>query len=352
MTDADAPTSPSATSEETPGWLVDDFDDDDEPDPAAATPVTVLTGFLGAGKTTLVNRLLAEEHGMRLAVLVNDFGAVDVDSELIVGVDTGKVTLANGCVCCEIRDDLMNAVRSVLRQDDELDGIVLEASGVAEPMGIARTFSSPAARRQVRLDGVVAVVDAELLPEQAEDPATRDLVFSQIGYSDLVILNKIDVADGDRVSQVREFVHERLPAVRIVETSFADVPFDVLVGTRPENDGDEFALHHHDHQHRFVSWVYRRSGAFDATSLEQTISSFPRSVYRIKGFVHNAEDHDRRYVLQAVGMRAEIVPHDEWGAVGPDTCLVVIADRETVDRDDVERRLDTCRRPGHAGDVS
>ena len=130
-----------STSSDDLDWLLADQPEDISP--ADATPVTVLTGFLGAGKTTLVNRLLAEEHGMRLAVLVNDFGAVDIDSELIVGIDTGTVSLANGCVCCEIRDDLMGAVRAVLRQDDDLDGIVLEASGVAEPMGIARTFAAP-----------------------------------------------------------------------------------------------------------------------------------------------------------------------------------------------------------------
>jgi G3E family GTPase len=280
---------------------------------------------------------------LRLAVLVNDFGAVDVDSELIVGIDTGTVSLANGCVCCEIRDDLMSAVRSVLRQDDELDGIVLEASGVAEPMGVARTFSSPAARSLVRLDGVVAVVDAEQLPAQTEDPATRDLVFAQIGYSDLVILNKIDLADSDRVNQVRTFVQDRPPAVRIVETSFADVPFEVLIGTRPDQVGDDSDHDDHEHNHRFVSWVYRRSASFDPTSLERTVASFPRSVYRVKGFVNNADDRDRRYLLQTVGMRAEIVPLDHWGLVEPETCLVVIADRETVDRSEIERQLDGCR---------
>ncbi|MGI9577019.1 MAG: CobW family GTP-binding protein [Microthrixaceae bacterium] len=335
------------SSNDLPDWLVDDFDDDNEPDLASVTPVTVLTGFLGAGKTTLVNRLLAEEHGMRLAVLVNDFGAIDVDSELIVGVDTGSVTLANGCVCCEIRDDLMNAVRSVLRQDDSLDGIVLEASGVAEPMGIARTFASPTARPLVRLDGVVAVVDAELLPAQAEDPATKDLVFSQIGYSDLVILNKIDLADFDRVDRVRTFVHDRLPAVRIVETSFADVPFDVLVGTRPaDTSGADTEPHDDEHEHRFVSWIYRRDGQFDVAALQQAIVNMPRAVYRVKGFLSSAADSGQRHLLQAVGMRSEVVPHGSWGPDGPETSLVVIADRATVDREAVERLLDTAwRRP-------
>jgi G3E family GTPase len=148
-------------------------------DAAGATPVTVLTGVLGAGKTTLVNRILAEAHGLRIAVIVNDFGAVAIDSELIIGVQAGTVSLANGCVCCEIRGDLVAAVDTVLGQDRELDALVLEASGVAEPSGIARTFTSEVFRSPIRLDGIVAVIDAEQLPAQAEDPATRDLVFGQ-----------------------------------------------------------------------------------------------------------------------------------------------------------------------------
>jgi G3E family GTPase len=183
----------------------------DPPDAAGATPVTVLTGFLGAGKTTLVNRILSEAHGLRIAVIVNDFGAVAIDSELIIGVEPGTISLANGCVCCEIRGDLVAAVDSILGQDRDLDALVLEASGVAEPSGIARTFTSEVFRSPIRLDGIVAVIDAEQLPAQAQDPATRDLVFGQIGYSDIVLLNKIDLAERARVDAVRTFVHDRLP---------------------------------------------------------------------------------------------------------------------------------------------
>lgn len=323
-------------------WLL--ADDTSDLDPADATPVTVLTGFLGAGKTTLVNRLLAEDHGRRLAVLVNDFGAVNVDSELIVGVNSGTVNLANGCVCCEIRDDLMAAVESILRQDSELDGIVLEASGVAEPRGIARTFAAPEARPVVRLDGIIAVVDAEQLPDQAADPATRDLVFAQIGYSDLVILNKIDLADAERVEAVRSFVQVRLPAVRIVEALYADVPFDILIGTHGKRaDGAAISNEHdHDHDHRFISWIYRRTDPFDLDALRRTIACLPRSVYRIKGFVSGSGDPDQRYLLQAVGMRSDIVQHGDWGEGTPETSLVLIADSETTDHDDVVRRLDAC----------
>ena len=340
-TDPDAPTEGDLT------WLFGP--DESHLDAARAMPVTVLTGFLGAGKTTLVNRILAEEHGLRIAVLINDFGEVDIDSELIVGVESGTVSLANGCVCCEVRDDLIGAIDSVLRSDDELDAIVLEASGVAEPMGIARTFTSPGYRNRIRLDGIIAVVDAEQLPSQANDPATRDLVFGQIGLSDLVVLNKIDLADRKRIDEVREFVHDRLPMVRIIESVRADVPFEILVGIRPDDADPEAPsqdgrdAHSHEHQVGFTSWTYRRDCRFDSAKVLAAISEMPRSVYRIKGFLLDRDDPDRRQLVQAVGMRGEVTPFDEWPSADRTTTLVVIADDQHADRDVVESLLDNCR---------
>ena len=196
------------------------------------------------------------------------------------------------------------------------------------------------------LRGIIAVVDAEQLPDQAEDSATRDLVYSQIGYSDLVVLNKIDLADRARVDRVRDFVHGRLPAVRIVESVFADVPLDVLIGVGPNpddsDDGDRRSTHD-EHEHRFVSWVYRRSEPFDLDALARAISALPRSVYRVKGFVHAAGGSNDRHLVQAVGMRVDVSSHGEWEGEEPESCLVIIADGESIDRDDVVARFDSCR---------
>jgi G3E family GTPase len=304
--------------------------------------VTVLTGFLGAGKTTLVNRILSEEHGLRIAVLVNDFGEVDVDSELIVGVAAQKVSLANGCVCCEVRDDLLAAIDEVLASEAGIDAIVLEASGVAEPLAIARTFVDAAHQRRLRLDGIIAVVDAEQLPAQVADPVTSDLVYGQIGCSDLVLLNKIDLADTERVGEVRDFVAERLDSVRMIETLHADVPLSVLLGARPQSaiSVDDHANHHHHHP-GFVSWVYRRERPFAERSLVECIAELPGSVYRIKGFVHTTGHPQHRVLVQAVGMRSDIAPFDEWGVQDPFSMLVIIAGR-TVDRAAVDGALDAC----------
>jgi len=315
-------------------------------DRAGAMPVTVLTGFLGAGKTTLVNRILSEAHGLRIGVIVNDFGAVAIDSELIIGVEPGAVSLANGCVCCEIRGDLVAAVDSVLSQDRDLDALVLEASGVAEPSGIARTFTTAVFRSPVRLDGIVAVIDAEQLPAQAQDPTTRDLVFGQIGYSDIVLLNKIDLADRARVDAVRGFVHDRLPAVRIIETSHAQVPFHVLLGTGPAETAAAAGRGTGDgHRHgagAFQRWTYTRDGAADVDALLASIRLLPRSVYRIKGFVHSGRDPDHRYLLQAVGQRGEAHRFDEWAGRPRSTDLVIIAGRSGVDRTAIDQQLDAC----------
>src|ERR1700746_1482085 len=130
--------------------LVEDMD--------KTVPITILTGFLGAGKTTLLNRILTGEHGLRVGVLVNDFGAINIDAELVVGVDDNMISLSNGCVCCQIRDDLVESVKTLLARPEAIEYILLEASGVADPGGIFATFSDANLRDRIRLDSVTCVV--------------------------------------------------------------------------------------------------------------------------------------------------------------------------------------------------
>jgi G3E family GTPase len=171
-------------------------------------------------------------------------------------------------------------------------------------------------------------------------------VFGQIGYSDIVLLNKIDLADRAQIDAVRTFVHDRLPAVRIIETSHAQVPFHLLLGTG-STETAATADHgtHGGHRHgpgAFERWTYTRDGALDVDALLASIRLLPRSVYRIKGFVHSAHDPGHRYLLQAVGQRGEAHRFDGWADRSPSTQLVIIADRSGAGRTAIDEQFDAC----------
>src|SRR5271165_2221736 len=173
-------------------------------DNGQAVPMTILTGFLGAGKTTLLNRILTGDHGLRIGVLVNDFGSINIDATLVVGVHSNMISLTNGCVCCEIRDDLIESVLALLARP-EIEYILLEASGVADPAGIFMTFTDGGLRDRIRLDSVTCVVDADQLFAHPEYPPLMDLKLRQVGFADMVILNKVDLAGPAQVQKVRDW---------------------------------------------------------------------------------------------------------------------------------------------------
>jgi G3E family GTPase len=319
--------------------------------PRPAIPVTILTGFLGAGKTTLLNRLLNGNHGLRVAVLVNDFGSINVDADLIVGVENDVISLANGCVCCSIRDDLLEAVRRVLDHPEQPEYVLLEASGVADPAGIAVTFIDPGIRDHIRLDSITCVMDAEQVFAAQEQ---MRLKLWQIGCADMLILNKVDLVERNQIARIKSWLDEHLPRYRLIEAERCDVPLEILMSV---GHLDSIGLHDHDwhpcaglncsshlsdHTNAFSAWSYETQSLFSIATLQQVASRLPVNIYRCKGVIYSAEMPERRAILQVVGKRVDISIENEWGSRIPPTQIVVIGARGAIDGDQLRSQFECC----------
>ena len=309
-------------------------------------PLTILTGFLGAGKTTLLNHILTGDHGLKVGVLVNDFGSIDVDAALVVDVDDGMTSLANGCVCCQIRDDLVGSVAELIDRDEPVEYVILEASGVADPASIYMTFVDSAYRDRIRLDSVTCVVDAEQVLTQ-DDPELVKLKLQQIGFADLVILNKVDLAGVEGATAVKRWIDRNFTRVRLVPAIECEVPIEILLGVgrfdASQVTHEAAEGHGQDHGARFSATSYTDDRPLSRRSLERIIKrELPADIYRCKGFVYLADDPTERYVLQVVGRRVDLVADRPWGTERPRNRIVAIAHDSSSASDEIARLFAGC----------
>ncbi|MEM9771530.1 MAG: GTP-binding protein [Cyanobacteria bacterium P01_D01_bin.73] len=222
--------------------------------PKAGMPVTIITGFLGSGKTTLLNHILSNQDGLKTAVLVNEFGEIGIDNDLIVdaGGDGTLVELSNGCICCTINDDLVDAVYRVLERDDRVDYLVVETTGIADPLPVALTFLGTELRDMTRLDSIITTVDCANF---SLDLFNSDAAYSQIAYGDIILLNKTDLVDQEAVDKLEGRINEMKAGARILRTQNSQAPMPLLLSVGLFESDKYFALaeekeaHSHDHGH-------------------------------------------------------------------------------------------------------
>jgi G3E family GTPase len=293
-------------------------------------PVTVLTGYLGAGKTTLLNRILSENHGKRYAVVVNEFGEIGIDNDLIVESDEEVYEMNNGCVCCTVRGDLIRVVAGLMKRPGGFDGILVETTGLADPAPVAQTFfMDEDVRAKAKLDAVVTVADAKHLIARLGDAPEAE---EQIGFADVILLNKTDLVSPAELAEVERRIRAINPHALIHRTERCAIPLsqvldrgafdlDRILSLDPDfldADGHDHDHHDHDHDHDHdhhdhvhdssVTSVSLRAGALDPKRffpwVERITQDFGPQILRLKGILALKDDPER-YVLQGVHMIIE-----------------------------------------------
>ena len=302
-------------------------------------PILLVAGFLGAGKTTVVNHLLAHAEGRRIAAVVNDFGAVNIDAELIAGASDGVVSLSNGCICCTLEGDLLRTLATLLRRDPRPEFIVIETSGVADPSDIVRNLMDPVIWKEAPLDTVLCVVDATQPASMLNDALVR----SQLRAADVVALNKVDLVDAGSRAQMRDAIRALRPAAVIVDAVQGEVPTALLFPTdvdhvsEPREPGprrptvDRFET---------LSWTSERPVSLPR--LQQAIGRLAPKLARAKGLFETVEQPGRLMVFQLAGGRATLAPGGASAPGVPRTRIVFIAELGVLSRAEIDRIMEGC----------
>ena len=339
-------------------------------------PITLLTGYLGSGKTTLINHILNNQEGYRVAVIVNDIGEVNIDADLIAkgGVvnqtDDSLVPLQNGCICCTLKVDLMQQIVDLIKTGT-FDYILIEASGICEPIPIAQTITvlSDSTKQYglpqiCRLDNVVSVVDAlrlatefgcgdNLVKEDLDEEDIENLIIQQIEFCNTIILNKVDEVSPEELARVKAIIKKLQPNADIIETNFGKVDVSELLNTNKFNfeqaatsagwvaelenddideddddDDDDHDHEHHGHHHHhheeseveeygISSFVYYRRKPLKVNKFENFLDEFPKSVIRAKGLIWLSDDDYMSYCFEQAGKQKTISEAGQWIATAP-----------------------------------
>jgi G3E family GTPase len=302
-------------------------------------PILLVTGFLGAGKTTVVNHLLAHAEGRRIAAVVNDFGAINIDAELIAGASDGVVSLANGCICCSLEGDLLRTLATLLRRDPKPDTIVIETSGVADPSDIVRNLMDPVILREAPLETVLCVMDAGTPPSALDDALVR----AQLRVADIVALSKLDLADEGAGARMREAIRAlRVPAV-VVDARHGEIPSALLFpatidcAPAPREPGPRRPA-----EERFETLSWTSDHPISLPRLQQAIGRLAPKLARAKGLFETVEQPGRLTVFQFAGGRATLAPGEAPSPGVPRSRIVFIAELGVLSKAELDGIMAGC----------
>ena len=331
--------------------------------PKHGLPVTIITGFLGSGKTTLLNHILTNQQGLKTAVLVNEFGEIGIDNELIVTSDDNMVELNNGCICCTINEDLVNAVYKVLERQENLDYLVVETTGLADPLPVALTFLGTELRDLTRLDSIVTVVDAA---NYSLDLFNSQAAYSQIAYGDIIVLNKTDLVEEADLDLLEIKIRDVKEGARILRAVKSEVPLPLILSIGLFESGKYFSEetpsahdhsahgheHHdrsaHDHSHHdhsdhlendgFTSISFQSDQPFSLRKFQYFLDNqLPTNVFRAKGIMW-FEESPKRHIFHLSGKRFSM-DDDEWKGE-PKNQLVMIG--QGLDTETLRSQIENC----------
>ena len=323
-------------------------------------PVTVLTGYLGAGKTTLLNRILSENHSKKFAVIINEFGELGVDNDLVVDTDEEVFEMNNGCICCTVRGDLIRIINGLMKRRGRFDGIIVETTGLADPAPVAQTFfADEDVKRATRLDAIVTVVDAKNLPARLADSKEAE---EQIAFADIILLNKMDLVEEAEAEALERRIRGINPYAEIRRSTKSAVPIEAVIGRdafnlarilerEPEFLGGESE---HEHDSEVMSLSFEVSRPIDPERfnawISQLLASKGQDLLRTKGILHY-QGEDRRFAFQAVHMIADgdfIGPVKEGD---PRRSKLVFIGRD-LNRPQLRRGFDSCQVEDTAAEVA
>jgi G3E family GTPase len=311
-------------------------------------PVTLLTGALGSGKTTLLNRILAEQHGMKIGVIVNEFGELSIDHHLVVGTEEEVVELANGCVCCTVREDLLDAVSKMLSR--ELDLIVVETTGLADPRPVAQTFLHDELYEDVRLDAIITVLDLANFHQNLLQSSTT---LDQILAGDILLLNKKDLVSEAKIQEIRLELEDINPSARMIETVAGNADLRLLLGVdlfreekleeEAETKGDFVPLERLKNPHlsreEISSVSFMAQKPFSYEKLGEFLENLPRDIFRGKGILW-VDGYEERLIFHLVGDRSTATLGEPWGDQERGSKLVLIGKR--LDQEKLLADLASC----------